>query len=227
MKTKSKFLFILSLVFFNALHAQTKFSLATDLSVLRNFDKQQKFTVTGQTLVVQWHVDEKNSFYTSFDYHSNGKYNSQLIATAKSITTQPQSISFTNHSEMKLRHFSAGLKRYLLGSFKKTDQFNLYGAAGFGLIMGTASNNFSMAVDTFQYTVQNNIISGSGSFKRLSFDITAGWELPVAYEIFVYSEARLHIPTTGYPSNYLLKSTNAPFTGSINFGIRILFNDER
>jgi hypothetical protein len=209
------------------LHAQVKFSLATDFSVLRNFDGQQPFTVFGQTLHGQWHVDEKNSFYTWFNYYSNGKYKSQLTATAKSITTQPQSISFTNKSEMKLRQISVGVKRYLLGTFKKTDQFNLYGAAGFGLILGAASNNFSTGIDTLQYSVQNNIIAGTGNFKRLSLDITAGWELPIAYEIFVYSEARLHIPTTGYPNNYLLKNTNAPFTGSINFGIRILFNDER
>lgn len=227
MKTKSNFLFILSLVFFSALNAQVKFSLATDFSVLHNFDGQQPFTVVGQTLHGQWHVDEKNSFYTWFTYHSNGKYNSKLNATAKSITTQPQNISFTNKAEMKLRHLSVGIKRYFLGSYKKIEKFNLYGAAGFGLIMGTASNIFSMPVDTLQYAVQNNIISGSGDFKRLSFDITAGWEIPVAYEIFVYSEARIHIPTTGYPNNYLLKNTNAPFTGSINLGFRILFNDER
>lgn len=128
---------------------------------------------------------------------------------------------------MKLRQLSIGIKRWLLGSFNKTDKFNLYGAAGFGLIMGRASNNFTMAVDTLQYRVQNNIINGSGDFKRLTFDITGGWEMPVAYEIFVYSEARIHIPTTGYPNNYLLKNTNAPFTGSINIGLRILFNDER
>jgi hypothetical protein len=226
-KIKSKFIFILSLVFISALHAQVKFSLATDFSVLRNFDGQQPFTVFGQTLQGQGHIDKKNSFYTWFSYHSNGKYSSHLTATAKSIVTQPQTISFSNNSEMKLRQFSIGLKRYLLGSFKKTDKFNLYGAAGFGLIMGTASNKFSLAVDTLQYRVQNNLISGSGKFKRLSFDITGGWEIPVAYEIFVYSEARIHIPTTGYPNNYLLKNTNAPFTGSINFGLRILFNDER
>jgi len=226
-KTKSKFLFILSLVFSSALHAQVKFSIATDFSVLRNFDGQQPFTVFGQSLQAQWHLDEKNSLYTWFTYHSNGKYNSQLTATAKSIVTQPRSISFTNNSEMKLRQLSIGIKRWLLGSFNKTDKFNLYGAAGFGLIMGRASNNFTMAVDTLQYRVQNNIINGSGDFKRLTFDITGGWEMPVAYEIFVYSEARIHIPTTGYPNNYLLKNTNAPFTGSINIGLRILFNDER
>lgn len=201
--------------------------MATDFSVLRNFDGKQPFTVHGQTLHTLWHMDERNSFYTWFTYYSNGKYHSQLTATAKSALTQPQSYSFTNYSEMKLRQLSIGLKRYLIGSFKKTDKFNLYGAAGFGLIMGKASNYFSPSVDTTHYRVQNNILNGSGHFKRLSFDITGGWEIPVAYEIFVYSEARIHIPTTGYPNNYLLKNTNAPFTGSINFGLRILFNDER
>jgi hypothetical protein len=49
----------------------------------------------------------------------------------------------------------------------------------------------------------------------------------VAYEIFVFSEARIHIPATGYPNNYLLKNNHAPFPGNINFGIRILFNHEQ
>lgn len=201
--------------------------MATDLSVLHNFDGKQPFTVAGQSIHTQWHINEKNTFYAWFTYHANGKYNSTLSATATSILTQPQTISFTNSAEMKLRQLSLGIKRYLLGSYKETEKFNLYGAAGFGLIMGKASNNFSIPVDTSKYAVQNNVSSGSGDFKRLSFDLTAGWELPVAYEIFVFSEARIHIPTTDYPNNYLLKNKNAPFTGSINFGIRILFNDER
>ena len=232
MKTTAKIFILLSFVLFKpiaigSLSAQVKFSLATDISVLHNFDGQQPFTVVGQTVHGQWHTDEKNTLYAWFTYHTNGKYNSTMIATAKSTTTQPQTISFTNNSEMKLRHLSLGIKRYLSGSYKKQEKFNLYGAAGFGLIMGTASNNFSTTVDISLYTVQNNVISGSGDFKRLSFDLAAGWEFPVAYEIFVFSEARIHIPTTNYPNNYLLKNNNAPFLGSINLGIRILFNDEQ
>jgi len=128
---------------------------------------------------------------------------------------------------MKLRQLSIGIKRYLIGSYKKLEKFNLYGAAGFGLMMGKAYNNFSVNVDTVLYAVQNKIVNGSGNFKRLSFDLAGGWEFPIAYEIFIYTEARVHIPTTEYPNKYLLKNNNAPFVSSINFGIRVLFNDER
>ena len=34
----------------------------------------------------------------------------------------------------------------------------------------------------------------------------------------------MHIPTSDYPNNYLVKNPNAPFVGSINLGIRVLFN---
>jgi hypothetical protein len=34
----------------------------------------------------------------------------------------------------------------------------------------------------------------------------------------------MHIPTTDYPNNYLLKNSNAPFVAGINLGIRVLFN---
>lgn len=127
---------------------------------------------------------------------------------------------------MRLRQFSLGIKRYFFGSAEKLEKFNLYGAAGFGLISGSATNNFSAAVDTSLYLVQDNILNGSGDFKRLTFDIAAGWELPVGYEIFVFSEARIHLPTTSYPNGYLLKNKNAPLPGTINFGIRVLFNAE-
>ena len=125
---------------------------------------------------------------------------------------------------MRLRQFSLGVKKYFVGAFDKLEKFSLYGAAGFGLIIGSASNNFSTQVDTSLYTIQDNVIVGSGDFKRLSFDLSAGVDFPVSYEVFVYSEIRLHIPTTNYPNNYLLKNSNAPFLGGINLGIRVLFN---
>lgn len=211
----------------NPLLGQVKFSLATDLSYLHNFDKQQRFSVFGQTLQGNWHLDKKNTFYTRVNYYAKGKYNSNLSATAKSVSTLPQSISVSNNTEMSLKIFSVGIKRYLVGYYDKLEKFNLYGSAGFGLIFGAATNNFSVPVDTSIYIVQNNIASGSGNFKRLTFDITGGWEIPVGYEIFLFTEARLHIPTSDYPSNYLLKNDHAPFTGSLNLGFRILFNNDR
>ena len=208
----------------NYLSAQVKFSLATDVSLLHNFDGQQKFTVVGQTIIPQWHFDKKSTLYTWFSYHTNGKYNTTLTAIAKSPSTQPQSFSFTNQSEMRLRQLSIGFKRYLIGSYETFEKFNIYVAGGFGLMMGTASNAFSMSIDTALYTVHSNVVNGSGDFKRLTFDITGGVEFPVAYEIFIYSEIRMHVPTTDYPSSYLVKSSNAPFLGGINLGIRVLFN---
>jgi hypothetical protein len=206
------------------LEAQIKFSLATDLSLLRNFDGKQKFTVIGQSVIPQWHIDKKTTVYDRFTYHANGKYKSDLSAYAKSPSTTPQSFAFANNSEMKLRQFSFGVKKYFIGTYDNLSDFNIYGAAGFGLIFGNASNNFSTVVDTALYTVQNNVVNGSGDFKRLTFDITGGFEIPVSYEFYIYSEARMHIPTTSYPNNYLLKNSKAPFLATLNLGLRILFN---
>lgn len=206
------------------LQAQVKFSAATDLSVLHNFDGKQKFTVAGQSLVPQWHLDKRTTLYVLFTYYANGKYNSTLLATAKSPATQPQTISFANNSEMRLRQFSLGVRKYFIGSFDRLEGFNLYGGGGFGLIIGNASNTFSTFIDTSLYNVQNNVVNGSGDFKRLSLDLVGGVEVPVSYEIFIYSEIRMHIPTTNYPNSYLLKNSNAPFVAGVNLGIRILFN---
>jgi hypothetical protein len=208
----------------SCLFAQVKFSAATDLSILHNFDPQQKFTVVGQTILPQWHFDKKNTVYAWLTYHANGKYENTLIATAKSQATQPQTISFTNQSVMRLRQISFGFKRYIVGSYENFENFNFYAAGGFGVMYGNASNTFSANIDTALYTIQYNIAHGAGDFKRLTFDITGGFEFPVSYEMYVYSEIRMYIPTTDYPSKYLLNNSHAPLLGSINIGIRIIFD---
>lgn len=126
---------------------------------------------------------------------------------------------------MRLRQFSLGVKKYLLGgSYDKLENYSLYVTGGFGLIIGTASNIFSRSIDTSLYTIQNNVVHGVGDFKRLTLDIAGGADFPVSYEVFIYAEIRMHIPTTNYPNNYLLKNSDAPFLGGINLGIRVLFN---
>ena len=186
----------------NPLSGQVKFSLSTDISFLHNFNKQQHFNTVGQTVLGNWHLDKKNTFYSSINYFSKGKYKSNLSASAKSVSTLPQSFAVSNDAEMNLKVLSVGIKRYLLGYYDKLEKFSLYGSAGFGLIFGSVTNNFSVPVDTALYIVGNNIAGGSGNFKRLTFDICTGWETPVGYEIFLYTEARLHIPTSDYPSRY-------------------------
>ena len=146
--------------------AQVKFSLATDISLLHNFENTQKFTVIGQTLIPQWHLDKKTTVYAWLSYHSNGMFKTDLTATARSSGTQPQTISFVNESAMRLRQVSIGIKQYLVGSYEKLEGFNFYGGGGFGLIHGRVTNTFSTAIDTSLYTVQNNIPNGQGDFKR-------------------------------------------------------------
>ena len=223
--------FNIALIFFfllsnSCLFAQVKFSFATDVSLLHNFDPQQKFTVVGQTILPQWHIDKKNTVYAWLTYHANGKYENTLVATANSPTTQPQTISFSDQSEMKLKQISFGFKRYLVGSFDHLEKFNLYAAGGFGLMYGNASNTFSTNIDTALYAIQYNVIHGAGDFKRLTFDITGGVEFPISYEIYIYSEMRMYIPTTDYPSKYLLNNSHAPFLCGINLGLRILFDSD-
>ena len=155
-----------------------------------------------------------------------GKYENTLIATATSPTTQPQTISFSNQSEMKLKQISFGFKRYLIGSYNHLEKFNLYAAGGFGVMYGNASNIFSTNIDTSLYTIQYNVVHGSGDFKRLTFDLSGGVEFPISYEIYIYSEMRMYIPTTDYPSKYLLNNSHAPKLGSINIGLRILFDSD-
>lgn len=175
-------------------------------------------------MVPQWHFDKKTSLYAWFSYHGNGKYKSTLTATAKSPGTQPQSFTFTNNSEMRLRQVSLGVKKYFIGSYENLENFSFYGGAGFGLLIGSASNNFSAIVDTSLYNTQDNVVNGSGDFKRLTLDVLAGFDFPISYEIFLYTEVRMYIPTTNYPNNYLLKNSNAPLLGGINIGLRVLFN---
>ena len=224
MKSFSSALIFFFLLGNNCLFAQVKFSAATDISLLHNFDPQQKFTVLGLTIMPQWHLDKKNTVYAWLNFHWKGKYENTLIATANSPTTQPQTISFSNQSEMKLKQISFGFKRYLIGSYNSLEKFNLYAAAGFGVMYGNASNIFSTNIDTSLYTIQYNVVHGSGDFKRLTFDLSGGIEFPISYEIYIYSEMRMYIPTTDYPSKYLLNNSHAPKLCSINLGLRILFD---
>jgi len=66
-------------------------------------------------------------------------------------------------------------------------------------------------------------LNSTGRFKRLTLDVGLGYEYPLATEIFFYSEARLMIPTTEYPSKYLSENNNAPFPATICLGMRIIF----
>jgi hypothetical protein len=67
------------------------------------------------------------------------------------------------------------------------------------------------------------VLSGTASFKRLTFDLGLGIEKPVGADVFLYLEGRVHVPTSGYPSKHILVNNNAPLTATVNTGLRILF----
>ena len=200
---------------------QARFSLATDASLLHSFKKDQRYWSIGQTVHFHFHFTARSGAYAWIAYYSNGKFSNMVNATAKSTTTVPQSVSYRNKAEMLFKHVSLGWKQYLKGSFDAEKPWNLYGYAGFGLMIGHVVNAHSVIVDTSIYNVP--VLSGKANFKRLTLDIGLGAEYPVGADIYLYFEGRALVPTTDYPSQYLFVNKNAPFTAAANAGFRILF----
>ncbi len=203
------------------LFSQTTFSIATDLSAVRNQKQNQQFWTAGHTIKTELHLTKKDGPYIWVSYFIPGKFKNKLVATAILPTTVPQSIAFTNKAEMMVKEISIGWKHYFKGGSDLTDNWSLYGLAGFGIIGGNVKNNFLSAVDTTLYTAP--IINGTSRFKRLTADLGFGWELPVSGELALYNEITVWIPTSSYPSKYLLENT-APLIASFHLGIRIYFD---
>ncbi|MGZ8540391.1 MAG: hypothetical protein ACXWV6_07075 [Chitinophagaceae bacterium] len=201
---------------------KTQFSLATDFTVLRSFKKEQRFWTIGQTVAGHFNFSPKDGLFILFSYSGNGEFSNRATATAKSILTIPQQVDYTNDGVMRFRHISIGWKRYLKGIYNSEENWNLYSYAGFGLMLGRIENTHSVAVDSAGYLIP--VLAGKANFKRLTLDLGFGCERPVGGDVFFYLEARALIPTTDYPSNYLFINKDAPLMGSVNIGLRILFD---
>jgi hypothetical protein len=221
-KNKTILLLIISLLP-QILFSQIRVSLSTDISLQRNFKKEQRFWSFGQDVVVNWHFTPKGGAYASVTYYSNGKFNNSLSASAKSSTTLPQEIFFTNKAQVRLVQISLGWKHCLVGTNDAESKWNLYSITGFGLIFGEATNIYSTTIDTSLYNAPLQPINGNGHFKRLTLDLGLGLEVPLGGDIYFYSEGKIWIPTTGYPSKYLFVNNNAPFAAMATAGLRILF----
>jgi len=219
-----KIIFILLTVFL-AGTASAQFpqiSIATDVGLQRNFKKEQKYWAIGQTISAIFHVTRKDAVYIWFAYYSNGKFKNNLTADAKSFVTLPQQINYTNRASMQVKHFSIGYRKYLKGGADAENRWNLYAYGGLGVMGGKIENTHSITIDTSIYNLP--VLSGSGSFKRLTLDLGAGWELPLSGGFSLYAEARTWIPTTDYPSKYIFVNDNAPLVGMFNVGLRLLFD---
>ncbi|HRO70133.1 MAG TPA: hypothetical protein PK951_07130 [Chitinophagaceae bacterium] len=222
MKIKTLILFVCTLSSFYAIAQPTQFSMATDVTVVRSFKKDQKFWSIGQTVAGHFHFTKKDGLYLLFTYAGNGKFSNQLNATAKDSATIPQGVSYTNKANLSYRHISVGWRHYLKGAFNAEEDWNLYGYGGFGLMFGRVQNLHSIRIDTSNYELP--VLSGEGNFKRLTFDLGLGFEVYAGGNVYFYAEVRTLIATTGYPSRYLFVNNDAPLTGSINLGARILFD---
>lgn len=202
--------------------SQTRFSLATDLGLQRSFKKEQQYWAVGHTIHGNFHFTPKDGLYFWVSYYSNGKFSNDLTATAKDALIIPQEINYRNNALMSFKHFSTGWKRYLKGSFDAEGGYNIYGYAGFGLLFGRIENTHSVTIDTNAYYVPAR--AGKAKFKRLTADLGLGWELPIGGDLFFYTEGRVWIPASDYPSKYLYVNNNAPLVGMLNLGVRVLFD---
>jgi hypothetical protein len=201
--------------------SQGLFSFATDIGVQRNLKKDQTYWAFGFTAQAQFHITARDGVYAWFASYSPGHYKNELTATAKSVVTIPQEIDYTNNGKMRLKQFSVGWRRYLKGTPDAEKGWNLYAFGGFGLILGRVDNKIPETIDTADYNIP--VRSGRANFKRLTVDLGAGWEHPLGADFYLYSEIRTWIPTTDYPSEYIFVNRNAPFTGMVNLGLRLLF----
>lgn len=221
MKKKNYILLFLILTATSVFPQRPQFSLATDFSVLRSFKKQQQYWSIGQTVAGHFHFTSKDGIYAWLSYYTNGKFSNSLIATAKSGAISPQQIAYTNRAKMNFKHISLGWKHYLEGAFTTENKWNLYGLIGLGLMLGRIENTHSATIDSANYTVP--VLAGKANFKRLTLDLGLGYEKPLGGDVYFYIEGRALIPTTDYPSSYIFVNKDAPFTASVNLGLRILF----
>jgi hypothetical protein len=202
--------------------AQVKFSLATDFSVQRSLRKEQQYWSFGQTVTTHFHFTPKDGAYAWLVYYSNGKFNNNLTATAKSAAITPQQISYRNNAALSFRQVSVGWRHYFAGDAVSEEKLSVYGYAGFGLMLGKVINAHSQNIDTSDYQVP--VLAGTANFKRLTIDLGLGAERPIGGDVYLYAEARLYVPASDYPSRYILINNNAPLAASANIGFRILFN---
>jgi hypothetical protein len=196
-------------------------SIATDLSVHRNFKKEQLYWAFGHNTQAIFHFTPTDGIYVGFAYFSNGKFKNKVTATAKSLLTNPQQVTYINSAKMQLKQFAIGWRKYLKGSADGEKSWNLYAQAGFGVLFGRVENIHSVSVDSAVYAMP--VLNGTASFKRLTLDLGLGWEIPISGDFYLYTEAKVWVPTTDYPSSYIFVNNNAPLVGMLGIGFRIIF----
>jgi len=215
---------MIGILYAGILKAQPVFSIATDATVLRSLSTQQHFFAVGQTVTGNIHFTKKESGYAWITYYTYGKFKNSATAIANNSTIYPPAVHYTIHSRMRYRQISIGWKHYFRGSYNENLNWNLYGLAGFGLLLGNAENTFNSFVDTALYTAPFHPTAGAGVFKRLTFDMGLGTEIPLGTSIYLYTELRTWLPASDYPSPYLINNSNVPLSLIVCGGLRVLMD---
>jgi hypothetical protein len=220
---KKLFLLFTIIAAVTAARGQNAFSIATDASLLRNMNKDQKFTVLGQSVRAYFHLAPKATVYTSISYYTGGKFSNTLTALAYDTATIPQRLNYTASSTLRYRNLSFGFVHFFKGAYNSEETWNLYGTAGFGLLLGKAENRHNPQVDTALYEKLPLSIEGNGDFKRLTLDLALGVETQIGAGFFLYGEAKTWLRASSYPSPYLFNK-KAPNVAILSGGLRILID---
>jgi opacity protein-like surface antigen len=206
-----------------SVQGQLRFSLATDVSAMRQLGAGQGFWSVGHSIQGNVHFSQRQTAYASVSYYLPGRYQNEFIAPARSLLTRPEQQAYTLRASISYTQFSLGLRHYFKGSFDSETGFNLYGTAGFGLQAGRFTNSLQSSIDTTVYDLQPRPLLASQSIKRLTLDLGLGAEVPVNHFVFLYADLRTWIPTSNYPYAVLHKrEAPLPLIGAL--GIRILFS---
>lgn len=215
---------VVTFVSMTAFSQHMQFSLASDVSVLRSFKKEQRFWAVGQTVAGHFNFAPKEGLFAWLSYYSKAQFSNYPTATARLPATIPQEVDFMNRVQLRLKHVSLGWKHYFKGGYNIDidEKWSLYGYAGFGILFGNIINTQSLKIDTANYVLP--VLPGEDNFTRLTVDLGLGFEKPVGGDIYLYMEGRVVLPTTDYPTQYLLVNDKAPFTAAINLGFRMLFD---
>jgi hypothetical protein len=201
--------------------SQVRLSVATDLSLMRNFSPNQKFWSLGETVQFNFHFNKKQSAYAWIAYYTPGKFKNDFTAIANSSVTVPSTVPCKASARWRSNEVSLGWKHYFKGSFDAETGYNIYSIAGLGLMFTKVENAFTPAIDSALYSTPT--LAGNSEFYRLTVDLGGGAEFPVGGNFFLYGDVRTWIPTTDYPSPYLHSNKNVPLPFMISGGMRILF----
>jgi hypothetical protein len=208
-----------------ALPASAQLSVNTNVSLTRNFNRQNTYFAVGNDVRLEYHFRDKLSGMVSFGYYSTGKFNNRVTTTALSPGTSPASITYGVNTKLGMQHLTMGARYFFKGNYKTEYGYNLYGYAGYGILFLQAGNTFDSQVDTSRYKAVAPY-EGSGKINRLTLDLALGVDFAVGPDVYLYGETRAIISMTDYPSNYVRFNKGYPFPLSLNLGIRVLFGSE-